>query len=190
MGANVDDESYRIDMWAKEPIPGEDHVYRHCHFSAVTREKKLRFPNEAHFKPDPDGLSVNWDKRIAIKQIYILLGLSYKNQETDIFKDHKQFQVFKYPVDVLRGIPGIESVEHDPIYFGNPSPMGKPNNPAHALVKYPDDEEIRLVLSDYARENNAESYCPFDVNSLNAEIEELKSRLPDVPYNMDWTGLI
>ena len=41
----------------------------------------------------------------------------------------------------------------------------------------------------YARDNNAMSYCPFKVDSLNDEIEALRSRLPDVPYNKDWTGL-
>lgn len=34
-------------MWEREPIPNEDHVYRHCHYSAITKEKTLRFPNEA-----------------------------------------------------------------------------------------------------------------------------------------------
>jgi hypothetical protein len=173
-------------MWPKEPIPDEDHVYRHCHYTDVIKEKRLRFPNEAHFKPYSDGLSVNWDKKISLKQVFILLGLTHKPNQNVDFKDYKQFQVFKFPIKLLRGIPGIESVEHDPVFLGNPSPKGKPNNPAHTLVKYPDDEEIRMTLSDYSRENSTETYCPFDVNSLNAEIEELRLRLPDVPYNKDW----
>ena len=171
-------------MWEREPIPDEDNIYRHCHHTNVIKEKPLRFPNEAHFKPDPDGLSVNWDRKITIPQIFILIGLSFNRN--DWFIDHKQFQLFRFPVSFLRSVSGIESVEHDPVFHGNPSPIGKPNNPAHALVKYPDDEEIRMTLSDYARVNSSESYSPFAVNSLNAEIEELRSRLPDVPYNKDW----
>lgn len=172
-------------MWAKESIPDGDHVYRHCHHMDVIKQKPLRFPNEAHFKPDPDGLSVNWDEKITIRQIFILIGLSHNRN--DRFIDQKQFHIFRFPVSFLRSVSGIESIEHDPVFHGIPSPIGKPNNPAHALVKYLDDEEIRLVLSDYARENNAESYCPFEVNSLNTEIEALRSRVPDVPYNRDWT---
>ena len=171
-------------MWEKEAIPDEDFVYRQCHFRDLSKGKGVRFPNEAHFKPDPDGLSVNWDKKIKLDEVFIIIGNSHKANAQ--FKNHRDFQVFKFQVGILKSIPGIEAVVHDPTFYENPSPIGFPNNPAHTLVKYPDDEEIRVNLSDYAREHYEDTFCSFDVNSLNKTIEELRERLPDVPYNRDW----
>jgi hypothetical protein len=171
-------------MWAKEIIGNEDFVYRQCHFSEVIKKSGLRFPNEAHFKPDEDGLSVNWNRKIDLPQNYILIGISRKVNGQ--FKNHTDFRIFQYPVRMLKSIEGIEAVEHDPQFHGNPSPVGKPNNPAHSLVKYEDEEHIRMNLSDYSRDNNNEALCVFNVNSLNVVIEDLRSRLNDTPFHRDW----
>jgi hypothetical protein len=86
-------------------------------------------------------------------------------------------------VGFLRSISGIESVEHNPVINGNPAPVGKPNNYSHSLVMYQDDELIRKTLSTHIRDNQEDTYCLFEANSLNERLEELRQRLNDTPYH-------
>lgn len=166
-------------------ISGNDAVYRQAHASILSKmpsDKKKRFPNEAHFKPDSDGLSVNWSRYLSPEEVYHLIGLSFKLGTTD-FKDYKAFKIFKLPVEIIRSIEGIEDVVHTPVLNGNPAPIGSPNNYAHASIIYQDDEEIRLKLSDYCQFLYDDSYIPIDIPLLEIEINELRGRLDDTRYH-------
>lgn len=146
--------------------------------------KKRRFPNEAHFelRKGELGLSVNWDKYMNIESNYILIALT-QNQSNGKFQEHTAYKIFKYPVSLFRSIEKIDEVVHKPIFNGNPSPVGKPNNRSHAEVIYENDMEIFVKLSDYCLENYDNAYCEFDVNSINDKVKELKALLNNTPYH-------
>ena len=180
------DEKFEVNNipWPIEEIPSEDFVTRQALPMERTGKRPRKFPKESHFKlrPGEDGLSVNWVKYLDTKSNFILLGLTH-NRNGD-YLDYSGFKIFKYSVKFLRSLDGVADVEHKPIYNGNPAPVGKPNNRAHAIVIYPDDEEIRMNLSDYCRENFDHSFCEFDISSLDQEINNLRERLNDTPYHI------
>ena len=174
------------DPWAVEFIPNENFVYRQSIPRDWIREEgtKRRWPNEASFvlKENELGLSVNWDKYISIKDNFLIIGLTQNTPGR--FINPTAFKIFKFPVAFLRSIEEIKDVIHNPSYHGNPSPIGQPNNRAHSLVEYSDDDGfVRMNLSDYCNSNYIDCYCEFDVNSINEELEELRNRLNETPFH-------
>lgn len=177
--------SLTISPWQPLLIGNEDFVYRQVHVQALLKlpaSKKRRYPNETHFVPDPDGLSVYWKKQIELKNVFITIGLSYKFN-TNEFKDHTLFKVFEFPVAFIKTIEGISQVLHAPVFNGDPAPVGYPNIFSHSLVAYENDPEIRLKLSDYCRDNNNSSFCDFDVHSIDNEVGKLRDKLNDTPFH-------
>jgi hypothetical protein len=180
------DEVFSVDQLLKPlTIENEDSIYRQAsvfHLAKTPQQKKRRYPNESHFVPDKDGLSVYWTKYIKLKDVFIIIGLSYV-KDTEVYKDHTHFKIFKFPVSFVKAIEGILGVLHSPVYNGNPAPVGSPNIFSHSLVVYENDPEIRMKLSDYCRDNNDSSFCDFNVHSIDEEVKELRDRLNDTPFH-------
>jgi hypothetical protein len=167
------------------PITNDDVVYRQAHMTHLKYlpgDKNSRFPKESHFKPDADGLSVNCCRLIPLNGVYHVIGLTYKFNTTH-YKDPRQFQVFSLPVEFIRAIENVSDVVHSPVFHGDPAPIGSPNNYAHTSLLYPDDEEIRLKLSDYCQHNHNISFCPVDFSSIDIEVGALRIRLDDTEYH-------
>ncbi|MEX0686749.1 MAG: hypothetical protein WD267_04045 [Balneolales bacterium] len=161
--------------WPIEEIPHSDFVYRQVPPPDRIGQKPGKYPNAGHFslKPDEKGLSVNWDKYVTLKSIFELISLRVNKKGN--FTDYMGFKIFKFPVSLLKTFDKIADVEHDPDCRGNPAPHGTPNNRAHSLIMHEDDEEIRLKLSEYCRDNHSESYCDFIITTtLEDEIEEIR----------------
>lgn len=167
--------------WEKETIPYEGIVYRQIFVAGIPKINGKRVPNEAHFIPDPDGLSVHWSKYITIEQIYYIIALSF-NKKGD-YINYTSFKIYQFPISFLRDLEGIIDIKHDPVINGNPAPIGHPNNRAHTLVIYPNDEEIRLNIADFVRDYYDNSYCDFDIRYLENEIKVLRERLNDTEYH-------
>jgi hypothetical protein len=165
--------------WQTEDIPDIDDVYRQVHFGdLVKKPKNRRFPNEAHFSPDPDGLSVNWSKYCDVNRVFIVIGLTHKADRKN-YKSPADYKLFKFNVGLLRSIDGINDVLHDPQFFGNPPSVGNPNNRAHSLIKYADDEELRLKLSDHVRDNYDDMFCDRDLGLIEPDVAALKKRIEE-----------
>ncbi|MEX0966750.1 MAG: hypothetical protein WD077_05895 [Bacteroidia bacterium] len=164
-------------------IHEEHNVFRQVHFSDLVGPKKKRFPSEAHFAPDPDGLSVYWGQMINAMGVLITIGLSFKKDDT--FKNPTEFKVLEFTVSYLRSIEGVLDLIHTPQFNGNPAAVGSPNIPSHASVRYGiEDLEVRVNLSDYCRENREEVFCSINANSVLEEVEQLRLRLNDTPYHI------
>ena len=161
-------------MFDIEIIPDSDMVYRQVHVLQTQKINNCRIPNEANFYADEDGLSVNWNKYIDVERIYRLLAISYN--KTGKYIEYTAFKIFQFPVNFLRALEGVKALNHAPIY-NDPEIKGKPNNQAHSLVVYSNDEQIRLELCDYVSNNYDTCYCQTDVKSLEIEIIELRNRL-------------
>ena len=164
--------------WVIEEIPDIDFVLRQVPV-IQTGPSGRRVPNETAFKlrPGENGLSVNWEKYLDVKGNYILLGLTFNKNNT--FIDYTAFKIFRLEVGYIRSVSGVTDVLHDPVFRGDPAPVGQPNNRAHSLIICDDDEEVRTKLSDYCRDNFDISDCKFKITSLKTEIEKLKQRLND-----------
>lgn len=151
-----------VTPWKIEIIPDIDFVLRQVPVTQ-TAPSGRRVPNEAAFKlrPRENGLSVNWEKYLDVKGNYILLGLTFNNKNT--FNEYTSFKIFRLEVGYIRSISGVTDVLHDPVFRGEPTLVGQPNNRAHSLIICDDDEEIRMKLSDYCRENFDISDCKFNI---------------------------
>lgn len=171
-------------MYPVEFIPDESYVFRQTVPRERTGNKNRRFPNESHFelREGETGLSVNWDKYMDVEKNYLLLSLT-KSPKSGNFLDHSMFKIFKYPVRLFRSISKINSVKHVPIFNGDPSEVGLPNNRAHSEVCYENDIEICVKLSDYCNTSFDDSCCDFDVNSINDKVVELRNMLNDTPFH-------
>lgn len=172
--------------WLVEIIPNENFVYRQSIPRDWIKEEgtKRRWPNEASFslRKNETGLSVNWDKYISVKDNYVIIGLTQSTAGK--YLNHTSFRIFKFPVEFLRSIEEISDVIHDPLFNGNPSPVGQPNNRAHSLIEYSDNDGFaRMNLSDYSNNNYDQCFCEFNVNSINQELEELKGRLDNTAFH-------
>lgn len=173
----MDEVSGMNHHWEIEIIPNDDFVYRQVHHQA-TAPKGKRVPSEAAFilGKGEQGLSVNWDKYMNVKDNYILIGSSYTKKND--FIDYTAFLIFRLKVEFIRSMNVIKDVLHDPVFSDHP-PKGKPNNQAHSLILYDEDdsEEVRMNLADYCTMNFDNSYCKFDVRSIKNEIDDLRRRL-------------
>lgn len=171
-------------MYIAEFIPDESYVFRQTVPRDRTGTKKRKFPNESHFelREGESGLSVNWSEYMNVEKNYLLLSLT-KNPKSGIFLDYTMFKIFKYPVSLFRSISKIDSVKHVPIFNGNPSDVGMPNNQAHSEVCYKNDMEIFVKLSDYCNTCFDDSYCDFDVSSVNDKVFELREMLNNTSFH-------
>jgi hypothetical protein len=161
-----------------ETIPDDCFVLRQTVPIERTGTKKRKFPNESHFelRDGEAGLSVNWDRYMDVEKNYLLISLT-KSLNSGNLLDYSIFRIFKYPVSLFRGISKIEDVKHVPIFNGNPSAVGFPNNQAHSEVRYKNDVEIFVKLSDYCNTCFDDSYCKFDLSSINNRVLELRGML-------------
>ena len=172
-------------MWDIEEIPDKDFVYRRIPTGHLIGDKPRRFPSPSHFKFIGDGLSVNWDKYISVNENIILIGITYK-KDMDEFMDYTPYHIFKFNVGKVKLIAEEIEIKHNPVFHKEiPSPPGCPNNKAHSLVIYSDDEEIRLKLSEYCS-SEKDAKCDCNVKLLKNEIEELRKRLNETKYHKDW----
>lgn len=171
-------------MYSVESIPDESYVFRQTVPRERSGTKKRKFPNESHFelREGETGLSVNWNEYMDIEKNFLLLSIT-KSPISGNFLDYSMFRIFKYPVSLFRNISKIDKVIHAPIFYGNPSPVGIPNNQAHSEVCYENDIEICVKLSDYCDENYDEAYCDFDISSINDKVLELRGLLNDTPFH-------
>lgn len=166
------------------PLSPEDGVYRQTHLSQMDKNgaPNKKFPKASHFSPDPDGLSVHWDRHIQPQGVFHIIGLSYRVGKSE-YKNPRDFRLFHFPVGWLRQLEGLVDVVHSPVFHGNPAPVGSPNNYAHASLIYPDDEEIRLKLSNYCQKNFENCHCQVDFDLLDIELSELRARQNMTSYH-------
>lgn len=164
----LDDHSVFRQVPIQDLYPKEDHPQK--------------YPKPSHFKPHSDGLSVYWNQHIDAERVYNIIGLSYRTNKTE-YKDPIKFLVFLIPVAHLRSIEGITEVSHTPHYSGDPAPVGSPNIYAHASIVFLDDEEIRLNLSDYCRNNHASCHCKVHFPTIESNVNELRQRLDNTIYH-------
>jgi len=176
----MDERFIGIGAWEIEEIPDGDSLYRHVHFSKYDKTDKFPLPDA--FIPDPDGLSLYWEKYVPhVKEVYYLIGLSFTAKSK--FKDHTGFLIFKIPKNNFIIIDGVQSVSHDPLQYAMPK-VGRPNNRSHSLAIYDDSNlQVRQILSAYCRGNYKTCFCKFDLNSINKELNELRDRLENTPYH-------
>lgn len=162
------------------PIAAEHAVYRQVHLNDL--DKAGRFPKAKHFIPHSDGLSTNWKELTTLKEAFYIIGLSYKFGKT-IFKNIRDFRMFELPVQFLRSLEGITSLEHSPTLNGDPAAIGTPNIHFHASLVFGDDEEIRLKLSTYCNDEYQSCYLEADYDSLEPAIEDLRQKLQETKYH-------
>lgn len=140
------------EVWETEEIPDESILYRFVHKTRMDR-KNRRIPSESNFsiKKGEDGLSVDWDNYTTPAKSLARISRTYKYGK-EVFKSYKDFYVFSLKSGFVKMIPDIRDVSHDPIFNGDPEPIGNPNNRAHSLIKFDfhNDPEVRLKLRDHA----------------------------------------
>jgi hypothetical protein len=174
-------------LWPSESITEQCILYRHAHFSKLSKNpEKRRFPNESHFtlREGEDGLSFNWGKYADEQRGFIVLGLTHRHDGD--FMKIGDYTFFKYPKKVLKEIPGIQEIIHHPTFNGNPSDVGKPNNKSHSLVIYDkDDLSVRMDLSDYCNRIK-DSKCDVEIKLLDQELNALRERLNNTEYHRLW----
>jgi len=123
------------------------------------------------------------------QQHFMWLGLTY-NKDQSAYLQPAAFKLFQYPVAVLRQMTGIQKIEHDPRCNGQPAPIGAPNNPAHASVYLdePNDEEVRLKISEWVNEHYDASAISWDIEVLESELQALRDRGNATCYHQveDW----
>lgn len=122
-------------------IPDENHVLRNVHCAQYKKWKARRIPKETEFslRIGEDGLSVIWEERCNLTRLFIIIGYS-KNRKNTAFLNPEEFKVIRFNVGYLRNLTQSTDNKVDVIY--NP----RPENDAHSLVLYSDDEEIRIKL--------------------------------------------
>lgn len=169
-----------------EPIPDESYVYRLVPVRHTDKIGKTRFPKESHFtlREGEDGLSLNWDKYVDHTKTLILQGLRFSHGTEEYIKPGS-YLVYKLPAKFLRKVKNEKSLKHDPEYYGDPSPLGKPNNPSHSLFCYTNDDlRLRVLLSDYCCSEG--SRCSLNFKEITDELDALKKRLNETPYHKNW----
>jgi len=174
--------------WPLEEITIDCELYRHVHYSHRPKyQGKRRHPNESHFilKDGEDGLSFNWNKYAKEKRGLIVIGLKIGNNGS--FIPISDYSYFKFPVSFLYSIVGVYEIVHNPIFNGDPSEVGSPNNKSHSLVVFDrDDLSVRVNLSDYCNEHYESAKCDTDLAEIASRLNELRDRLNNTPYHKLW----
>ena len=154
-------------------ILDKNHVIRNVHENELDKiDKKVPKASHFSFRNDEKDLSVNCEAIFSADKICKLIGLTHKKNGE--FKNIHDFKLFRFPVGFLRNLEGVNKVLHTPIFNGDPSPVGSPNNFSHSSIYLENDEEIRLKISDYCRKNLTESLCVIDYEHLSKEIIKLR----------------
>jgi len=169
-----------------EDIDDTSLLYRTITIMATTKgSDKRRFPNEGAFalRPHETGLSLNWSKYCCENKSLIVKGLTKSLRDPFNFIDVSPNIVFNFPSNFLKS---YGELKHTPIYLGNPSPVGLPNNISHSELTPYEELKMRMDLADYCNQNHASSFCKTNMSDLKLEIENLRQRLNDTPYHRDW----
>jgi hypothetical protein len=174
--------------WQKEEINSTESLLRHIPPLATIKEGSRRYPGPDHFSLREDigetYISFNWEKYADVNCCHILIGISYGTNGE--FRKPDGVIHFKYPVEFLKSVPKFEKIEHIPIWIGNPSPIGMPNNKAHVgLFCTIFDIGTRSILSEFCHQNH-NSKMKADFNIIREAIEGLKARGNETPYHRDW----
>jgi len=176
--------------WNSEQIPQESNLLRQI--PAFKRDTETarphKFPGPDHFALredlEEDSLSFNWETYASIEKSYTLIALTIGSNGKHI--DYTGYVFYRYPVEFIIGLPKFEKLIHDPKFYGNPSKVGQPNNKSHALLYCGNfDVSTRALLSLYCQEETG-SLLAFKVKTIRDDIEDLKTRAPDIPYHKDW----
>lgn len=175
--------------WPIEEFTEECVLFRHCHYLKRERvsKKERRHPNESSFimRPGEDSLSFNWSKFAGPEKSLIIIGLSFGSNGNYI--QYKDYTIFGFSYSSLKTIEGIDKITHSPEFYGNPSDVGSPNNKAHSLVYFDNDDlRVRVNLSEYCKSNYDQSKRSVNFSSLEPELEELRKRLNDTEYHRLW----
>lgn len=165
-------------------IPDSDEVYRQV---PITQLEEGRFPQPGHFTIKYDRgekeLSTNWSAYTDTLDSYCIIGLSANINGA--YKDVSKYKLFSIPVLFLRSILGIEKVVHTPVFHGNPSEIGKPNNYSHASIFFQKENqvEVRKKLSTYCNQHYNTSFKSIDFDLLCPIIDQLKERKENTKYH-------
>lgn len=177
--------------WEVETIPVDHKLSRQfwVHYMKKTSGGR-RFPPESEFKTrDGDlGLSFYWNKYIDLKSIFLTIGLSHKSDSSRKFKDYTGFKIFQIPCEVIISLYESISIVHEPLFNGNPAPIGQPNIRSHTLVQFGEIQEedslrVRMNLSEYCVKNHNDSYRHFEVTSIRNEIRQLIESGDNTPFH-------
>jgi len=174
--------------WPVEPIPGNEYLSRHVLASGLIKESGRRFPSESDFilRETEDGLSHYWNRHISLEDIYITIALTHNAKGA--YKEYTSFKIFQIENNYIKSLNDSLKVEHNPAFFGNPAPVGSPNNRSHSLVIFPKVEEeellqIRINLATFCQKNYETSYREFDVKSIKEKVVHLREKTNDTPYH-------
>lgn len=173
--------------WESEEIQDNQLLYRQIPVMLRKGNRPRMYPGEGCFelRENEDSLSFNLKDKIEPSQNYILIGLSSNGKGG--LNDYTAYKIFQFSVSFLFSLPKFEAILHTPVYGGNPSPVGSPNNPAHvSLLCGNFDEGTRVLMSDYCLDEFDNSEIEFKVATLRNEIEELRNRANDTEYHKEW----
>ncbi|MEZ5031438.1 MAG: hypothetical protein R2787_08550 [Saprospiraceae bacterium] len=167
-------------------IPDSETVARHCPIGLTPKVNKRRIPSPDCFalRSGEEGLSVNWHEKLDTVTHFLLIGIQY-NRNSDFLNPH-MFRIYTLPMEWLRNLGGIKEIKHAPVYNGDPSPVGHPNNPWHAEIYFTDmenNQDVRLWLSEYCQSNFDTSYQPYPGPDLDECIADLRARNDQTVYH-------
>jgi hypothetical protein len=169
--------------WETELIPDSDTIYRRIHFTV--RQRKRREPTESAFglRPDEKYLSFNWGKYINVPETFISIGLNHNVKKNWV--NIRDFTLLHFNVGFIKTMPDVASVLHKPSYYGNPSPVGLPNNRSHAGVYFDDDDDskFRSTIAKWAQDNLSGCDCEFEHSNIDDELNELRERGNETKYH-------
>jgi hypothetical protein len=160
------------DNTAVKPIPSDAIFFRLVHQDKLDKKKHIPSPSCFAYIPEDvdDGLSVDWEALTTPEMSLAIVGMTFRVNKQE-FKDPYSFHVYKLENAFLSELDGINKVRHAPNFYGNPPPVGKPNNPSHTIVVYtdPNDPEIRVKLQNHATAVEPKKELIADLlNSLSA----------------------
>lgn len=176
--------------WETEIITKNGFLYRRV-FRTQRLHKKSRLPNESAFSlrkdKDEHYLSFNWANYIDSEKSYLHLGISHNGTET-AFLNMREFSIVKLSIDQLLNFPGVNKIQHEIIFNGNPSKVGKPNNRSHCGVylKEDDDVDFKLIAAQYCQDNEANCLRIPNYDDLEIKLANLKEKGNTTPFHTDW----
>jgi hypothetical protein len=128
-----------------EKILDEHFVFRNIHFISYKKWEPKRRPNETDFVFDEDGMSVTWETKCDIVELFVILGMSKSRKGN--FLNPKEFKVIKLNVGDLRTLELSNDYKLDVHHSPTPENIGH----ASVVCQNFSDEiitEIRLKLCD------------------------------------------
>ncbi len=138
-----------------QTIPSDTVLYRHIHLKMVSNKKHVPSPTCFANKPQhtDDGLSVDWAQITAPELSLAILGRTYR-KDTQELKNPAEYGLYRIEGSYLSQLEIANRTRHDPVFHGDPPRQGWPNNPAHAVVIYAEEDELqmRVKLQNHAKE--------------------------------------